>query len=67
MKLTDRIDEVLEHYDYALVSLTGESTDNVVCVDNVLGMKIGQLYNYLTIVYGAERVSKAKSKVRIDR
>jgi len=63
MSLQDRIEEALEYYDYVLVTLKGESTENVVVVKSHTTIK--PLFHYLTIVYGAERVSMFKGKIRI--
>ena len=66
MNLKERIDEALEHYDYVLVAIDVEPTDNIVSALSDWGATLPSLYRYLTIVYGAGRVSKSKRKVRID-
>lgn len=61
--LPQKIDEVLEYYDYCLVGVKGENTDNKVFSN--YPTTIRQVYNYLTIHFGADRVSKEKSKVKV--
>lgn len=63
MKIKNRVGEVLEHYDYALVKVSGNTHTNEVFVE---GTTPKELFKYLTIIYGAEGVSKAKGKVRVD-
>lgn len=60
--LVSRVDEVLEHYDYALVKTKGESTDNQ--IKSEIGTA-QQLFRFLTIHYGANRVSKTKGMIKI--
>ncbi len=64
MSLQDRVKEVLEHYDYALIGVKGEATDNVIYCNFPTTIPI--LYRDLTISFGADRVSKHKGKVRVD-
>lgn len=61
--LPDKIDEILEHYEYALVGVKGEATDNKVYSNFPTSTK--QLFNYLTIRFGAERVSKQKTLIKV--
>lgn len=64
MQLTEQIKDVLEHYDYCLVSATpGENTENVVHVK--IKTTPQRLFRDMTILFGAERVSKAKGKIKI--
>ena len=64
MSLTEIINEVLEHYDYALVGVDINATDNKVSASSDWGNK-ASLFRYLTIYYGAERVSKYKGLIKI--
>jgi len=63
MNLKDRIDEVLEHYDYCLVSKTGTTTDNIIQVETPT--KIRFMFYALTIMFGAERVSMVRGQVKV--
>ena len=65
MSLEDRINECLEHYDYALVGVNIDSSDNVVGVPSTTTNL--QLFRFLTIAFGSKRISKQQNKVRVDR
>ena len=65
MKIRDRIEAVLEHFDYCLVSTKGYDYDNVIVIN--IGTTPAILYRQLTIVFGAERVGKHKSKIKVAR
>ena len=62
--LRERIDEALEHYEYVLVGVDGEATDNKLYCN--FPTTLGIMYRDFTIRFGAERVSKVKRMVRID-
>ena len=65
MSLQDRIDECLEHYDYVLVGVNIDSSDNVIGVQSTTTNL--HLFRFLTIAFGSDRISKVKGKVRVDR
>ena len=64
MRLYEKIDEVLKHYDYVLVGVKGDDFDNQIFVNFPTTTPI--MFRYFTIVYGIERVSKTKGMVRIN-
>lgn len=63
MTVKERVDEVLEYYDYALVKKGEEGSENVVVVKSDVTPQM--IFRYLTIVYGADRVSKTKKGVKV--
>jgi len=58
------IESTLQIYAYALVGTTGNEQNNIIILD--IGTP-AQLYRYLTIIFGAERVTKYKGKVMVKR
>jgi len=64
MKLYEKIEEVLEHYNYALVTVKGHDSDNVIVVAFPTTNAI--MFRDFTIAFGSDRVSKHKGMVRID-
>lgn len=65
MSLSSRIEEVLEHYDYALITTNKFSFDNSLNADTTAN--IGMIFRTLTIKYGADRVSKTRKGIKIIR
>ena len=59
--LTQRIEEVLEHYDYCLIKSTGYDSDNKIVVTTTPAI----LFRDLTIRFGADRVSREKGMVKV--
>ena len=60
--LKDRIEEVLEHFDYCLVSTSGMTELNKITLPDTT-TKV--LFRDLTIRFGPTRVSKVKGAVKI--
>ena len=60
--LTDRIKEVLEHFDYCLISTSGTASENKIVVPETT---VAVLFRDLTIRFGADRVSKTKGVVKV--
>ena len=60
--LKDRVEEVLEHYDYCLVSASGITGENKISMPGTTALI---LFRDLTIRFGASRVSKTKGVVKI--
>jgi len=65
MTFYERITEVLEHYDYAIVVINKYDYDNVISLDFKTTPQV--LKRDLTIVYGAERVSNTKQGIKVTR
>jgi len=65
MDIYEKIDEVLKHYDYALVTVKGHDFDNVVVVTFPTTNAI--MFRDFTITFGSHRVSKFKGKVKVTR
>ena len=63
MDLYERIDEVLEHFDYALVGIKGEATENKLYANFPTTLPI--MYRDFTIAFGADRVSKHKGMIKV--
>jgi len=63
MDLYQRIDEVLQHFDYALVGVKGNAVDNKLYANFPTTNNI--MYRDFTIAYGAKRVSKHKGMIKI--
>ena len=63
MSLVNIIKEALEHYDYVLMSITKPSSDNIIHVNFPTTNLI--LFRYLTIIFGAGRVSKSKGMIKV--
>ena len=61
MNIREKVEEVLEHFDYAIVSTSKIEHNNVVHVPNTVP---SQLKRFLYIVFG-ERVSKVKGGFKI--
>ena len=61
MNIREKVEEVLEHFDYAIVSTSKVEHDNVVHVPNATP---AQVKRFLDIVFG-ERVSKVKGGFKI--
>ena len=59
--LTQRIEEVLEHYDHCLIANKGYDGDNKIIVETSLQI----LFRDITIRFGADRVSKVKGMVKV--
>ena len=65
MTARERIEAVLEHFDYCLIGLKGHEFDNVIVID--FPTTNGIVFRDLTITFGAERVSKHKGKIKVTR
>lgn len=65
MSVHERIEAVLEHFDYCLVSLKGYEYDNVLVI--TFPTTINIVFRDLTIRFGADRVSKEKGKIKVTR
>ena len=61
MTLIERIKETFNHYDYVIVKCSGYEHTNVLVVDST----VGRVFNYLTIVFGSDRVSRSQGGVKI--
>ncbi len=65
MDIYEKIDEVLKHYDYALVTVNGYDSDNIVVVAFPTTNAI--MFRDFTIAFGSNRVSKFKGKIKVTR
>ena len=63
MTVKQRIEEVLNHFDYCYVTIGKHDGDNTVNIDFPTTREI--VFRDLTISFGAERVSKVKSKIKV--
>lgn len=61
--ISERIEEVLEHYDYAIVSKTRAVTENVVGVAKEYPPS--QLRRMLLIRYGVTRIQKVSAGFKV--
>lgn len=61
--LKDQINEVLEHFDYCLVTNKGNSSDNVIAIQ--YPVTPSAIKRYLIITYGVNRVSTHKGKIKV--
>lgn len=61
--LKNKINEVLEYYDYCLIGVKGDASENKIYTN--FPTTVGILYRDLTIQFGAERVSKTKGMVKV--
>ena len=63
MRVKQRIEEVLKHFDYCWVTIGKHDSDNTVNIDFPTTNAI--VFRDLTISFGAERVSKEKGKIKV--
>lgn len=63
MTIKERIQDVLDHFDYTIIKTKGYDYDNVLVIDNASPT---QVKRYLYIVYG-DRIEKVRGGFKIRR